>query len=101
VLARATGYLDRLIDTNMSRAIHDVDDRLDQSRRALDVEIRARLAEVVPAAARALARADQVRADGERAVAAERARLAGIRQRLARDDDEAPLTAAPVAEARS
>ena len=83
IAERAGAYLTRLLDTNTSRVVHDLDERLVESRRALDREIRARLTELVAAAERAASRAREIRTRGDAAVGPELERLSVIRSRLA------------------
>ncbi len=82
ILMQAEAYLDRLLETNTSRVASDLDDRLIDSRRALEGAVRARLTALAGSAARAVERACDVRAAGESAVRAELDRLAALRARL-------------------
>lgn len=82
IAARAQAYLFRLLDTNMSRVANDLEERLLDSRRELESEIRARVTELVASAERAAIRAREVRASGESAVRPELERLDALRQRV-------------------
>ncbi len=70
-------YLERLITTNASRLIYDLRERIVESRRQLEAQIRASLREVYASAERALERARASPASGAQAV----------RQQLDRIDD--------------
>lgn len=74
----AGDYLEELVFTNSSRIQHDLDERVSESRRRLEAEIRARLREVCTSAEGALEQARTKRAAGEDAVRAEVARLDGL-----------------------
>lgn len=76
---RAAQYADRLLASNASRVTFDLRDRVSESRRALESELRFLLEEIVAAAMRALAAARQAREGGEAATAAELQRLNGYR----------------------
>jgi GTP-binding protein EngB required for normal cell division len=80
--ARARAYLERLLATNTSRVVNDLDDRLVESRRDLEAEIRERLGELVASADRAAAGARAVREAGEAAMAAELERLSAVGRRV-------------------
>jgi GTP-binding protein EngB required for normal cell division len=82
LIAEATSYLDRLLETNTSRVAGDLDDRLLESRRELEAEVRARLTVLVSSASRALDRARELRAAGHAAVRGELQRLKGLRARV-------------------
>ncbi len=81
--ARACGYLERLVETNLSRFVNDLIERLAQSRARLESEIRRVLTDVVRRADDALDAARRARAAGEAAVVAERRCLDEARQALA------------------
>jgi GTP-binding protein EngB required for normal cell division len=68
-------YLERLLTTNAARLMNDLDERVLESRRRLELEIRTHLQEVYACAERALANAQARRASGEEAVRAELARI--------------------------
>lgn len=82
VSAKARWVLDRLLSTNSSRVQFDLTDRVRESRRKLESEIRGRLAEALHSARTALERAQARQAAGDESVKAELARLDLIRQRL-------------------
>jgi len=79
---RAQAYLERLVETNTSRVISDLEERLAESRHELEREIRGRLTELVSAAERSLARAVELRDAGDLALQAERHRLAELRRQV-------------------
>jgi hypothetical protein len=58
----ARAFLDRLLDTNSQRVANDLRDRVRESRRGVEREIRRRLRAVVGVAERALERASSLRA---------------------------------------
>jgi GTP-binding protein EngB required for normal cell division len=68
-------YLERLLSTNSARIQNDLIERVRESRRCLEAEIRSRLSEAVRSAASALERAKVRRAEGDASVAAELGRL--------------------------
>ena len=78
----AYAFLGRLLYMNASRVQHDVEDRMVESRRLLESEIRAVLAEVRAGALRALEDARRTQAAGAGAVAAESERLDTLSRRL-------------------
>jgi len=82
VAGKAAWVLDRLLTTNSSRVQFDLTDRVRESRRKLESEIRARLAEALRSARAALQRAQARQAAGDESVTTELARLDLIRQRL-------------------
>ena len=71
----AAAYLERLLSTNSARVQNDLIDRVRESRRRLEAEIRARLSEAVRTATSALELARARRAEGDASVAAELSRL--------------------------
>jgi hypothetical protein len=75
-------YLDRLVSTNTARIMNDLDERVLESRRRLEAEIRGYLRDVCASAERALERARSRQAAGKQAVQAEVDRLELIRQRV-------------------
>lgn len=74
-------YLESLLFTNATRIENDFNDRVLESRRLLESEIRARLKEVYASAERALERARATRGAGEQAVRGELERLDALRRR--------------------
>jgi hypothetical protein len=72
-------YLERLLTANATRVTSDLDERVLESRRRLEAEVRACLREVYASAERALAAAKERRAGGKDAVEAELARLERLR----------------------
>lgn len=75
-------YLESLLFTNATRIENDFNDRVLESRRLLESQIRARLKEVYASAERALDRARATRAAGEHAVKGELERLDALRRRV-------------------
>lgn len=67
VAARAEVYLTRLLETNASRVVSDLGERLRDSAHDLETEIRSRLTELVASAERAAARARELQAAGKAA----------------------------------
>ncbi len=81
-VARDTAaYLERLLSSNSARFQNDLIERVRESRRRLEAEIRARLSEAVRSATSALERAKARRAEGDASVAAELRRLGEWRLR--------------------
>lgn len=84
VLDREVGaYLKRLLNANAGRIEHDFNERVLESRRRLQAEIRKQLREVVESAARAFAHANERRAQGSEAVKDAVARVNALHRRLA------------------
>jgi len=82
-LEREAGdYLERLVTTNTSRILNDLDERVRESRRRLEAEIRGYLHEVCTSAERALEHARGRQAAGKQAVQAEVKRLQAIHRRI-------------------
>jgi Dynamin family len=75
-------YLHKLLEHNSTRVVNDLDERVLESRRQLESEIRERLHEVCDSATRALERARSRQAAGEEAVRAELIRLDDVRRRV-------------------
>ena len=73
-------YLERLLSSNSARIQNDLIERVRESRRRLEAEIRSRLSEAVQSAVSALDRAKARHAEGEASVAAELERLDGLRR---------------------
>lgn len=78
----ATRYAERLLTSNCSRVTFDLRDRLTESRRALESELRFMLKEITASATRAVKQAREVRERGEAAIADELQRLAQHRATL-------------------
>jgi GTPase SAR1 family protein len=76
-------YLERLLSANAMRVQSDFEDRVLESRRRLEAEIRSSLKEVYRSAERALERASARKAAGSEAVRQEIVRFDGLRGRLA------------------
>jgi ribosome biogenesis GTPase A len=76
----AAAYLERLLSSNSARIQNDLIERVWESRRRLEAEIRSRLAEAVQSAVSALERAKARHAEGEASVSAELGRLDGLRR---------------------
>jgi hypothetical protein len=77
----AAAYLERLLSSNSARIQNDLIERVRESRRRLEAEIRARLSEALRSARSALERAKTRRAEGEASVAAELQRIVEWRLR--------------------
>ncbi len=71
----AEAFLDLLLEVNSARVQNDVDERVRESRRKLEEEVRSLVDEAVSIAERALARAQVTHAAGAESVAAACARL--------------------------
>lgn len=82
VESSAERVFDRLLFSNSSRVQFDLTERVCESRRKLESEIRARLSEALRSASAAIERARTRQAAGDEGVKAELARLELIRQRL-------------------
>jgi Dynamin family len=82
VRADADRVLERLLSSNSSRFQYDLTERVRESRRKLEAEIRGRLAEALRSATAALWRAEARQAAGEESVRGEIERLDSIRARL-------------------
>ena len=76
----ASAYLERLLSSNSARIQNDLIERVRESRRRLEAEIRSRLSEAVQSAVSALERAKARHTEGEASVAAEIGRLDGLRR---------------------
>lgn len=72
----AREYLKRLLETNSARVANDLNERVLESRRALETELRGRLKQALSSAERAVARARERNAAGRQAVEGELSRLA-------------------------
>lgn len=83
---QASEYLNRLMTTNSARMANDLTDRVAESQRRLDAEIRSRLSRLVDSAERALERARVQHASGAEAVRAQLARLDGLREQVETQD---------------
>ncbi len=79
VLARGTRYLERLLASNSARIQNDLIDRVRESRRRLEADLRARLHEALEVAESAIGRAQDRHAAGQEAVRAEIERLEALR----------------------
>jgi hypothetical protein len=82
--ADAHAFLDLLLETNSERVRNDLEQRLTESRRHLEAEVRTVLRELSAVAERALARARAAHAAGAPSVASSLKRLAGIEAELTR-----------------
>jgi hypothetical protein len=80
VRVHARSYLAELLETNSMRVVNDFRDRVLESRRLLEAEVRRRLEEGVAVGERALENASRRRAAGEEAVTVELSALAAKRQ---------------------
>ena len=77
-------YLERLVSTNTARIMNDLDDRVLESRRRLEADLRGYLRDVCTSAERALERARSRQDAGKQGVQAEVERLESIHRRIAR-----------------
>jgi hypothetical protein len=82
IVTEAREFLDHLVETNSSRVQGDVEERVAESRRRLESEIRRVLVEVTGAAERALGHARATQASGAAAVEIVLARLNKIAREL-------------------
>jgi len=80
--ADAHEFLDRLLETNSERVRNDLENRVTQSRRQLEAEIRSMLRELSAVAERALSRARSAHAAGAAAVESSLRRLADAEAEL-------------------
>jgi len=78
----AVAFLHRLLETNASRVANDLSDRVVESRRRLEGEIRGQLQNLVAAATRAAERARETRASGAEKVRSEMEKLDLLRSKL-------------------
>jgi hypothetical protein len=85
----AGAYLERLLRSNTTRVVFDLDQRVEASRRKLESELRFLLQQITGSAERALERARVRRQAGREAVADELAKIAGLRDRLQHVRDHA------------
>lgn len=86
----ADRVLKRLLSSNSSRVQYDLTERVRESRRKLEAEIRDRLAGALRSAQSALARAQERQAAGAEGVRAELGRLESLRLRLLALHPEGP-----------
>jgi hypothetical protein len=80
-------FLDRLLETNSERVRNDLENRVTESRRRLEAEIRGMLRELTAVAERALTRARNAHAAGAAAVEMSARRLAAVEDELLRISD--------------
>jgi hypothetical protein len=78
----AGAYLDRLLQTNTTRVVFDLDARVAVSRTQLEAELRFLLQQITSSAVHALERARAHHAVGEQAVTRELAQIEGLSRRL-------------------
>jgi hypothetical protein len=91
--ASAHEFLDRLLETNSERVRNDLENKVAESRRQLEAEIRTLLRQLTDAAERALVRARAAHAAGSEAVQSALHRLAQMESeisQLSRADTEQP-----------
>jgi hypothetical protein len=79
----ATEYLERLLSSNSARIQNDLIERVAESRRGLEADIRARLTEAMEAAERALERARERHTKGREAVRCEIEGIEALREQAA------------------
>jgi predicted GTPase len=77
-------YLQQLLEHNSTRLVNDLDERVTESRRRLEADIRDRLREGLDYAIQALERARSRRAEGSEAVERELANIAALRTQAQR-----------------
>ncbi len=82
VQREASDYLGQLLEHNSTRVVNDLDERVLESRRRLESEVRDRLREGLDSAVQALERARARQAEGSEAVARELARIEELRRRV-------------------
>ena len=82
IVRDAQEFLDQLLEVNSSRVQNDVDERVRESRRKLQAEIKGVIREASAIADRALARARAVQAAGAPAVHAELTRLESVQREV-------------------
>ena len=87
IAADADEFLDRLLETNSERVRNDLVNRVTESRRRLEAEIRAMLRQLSTVAERALARARTAHAVGAAEVEMSLKRLAAVENELLRVSD--------------
>jgi dynamin family protein len=80
----AAAYLERLLRTNTTRVVFDLEQRVEVSRRKLESELRFLLQQITTSARRALERARERRQAGHDEVAAELSTIDTLRQRVDR-----------------
>jgi len=80
----AGAYLERLLRSNTTRVVFDLEQRVEVSRKQLESELRFLLRQITSSAERALERARVHQQTGQEAVTAELTRIDGLRQRLDR-----------------
>jgi hypothetical protein len=80
----AAAYLERLVLTNTTRVVFDLDNRVETSRRSLESELRFLLEQIATSAERALERARTTQQAGQEAVAGELGKIDALRLRLRR-----------------
>ena len=79
-----SAYLDRLLQTNTTRVVFDLEQRVEVSRRKLESELRDLLQQITNSAERALDLARVHQQAGQEAVAGELSKIDALRQRLDR-----------------
>ncbi len=82
VASDGASYMDRLLETNSSRIVGDLNERVLESRRQLETQIRKALRAAMEGAERALDRARATQAAGSEAVALEVQRLERLREEV-------------------
>jgi len=82
IVADAFDFLELLLETNASRVQGDLEERVAESRRRLELEIRSLLQEVSAVAEQALNRARAAQTEGSAAVTGTLERLAGVEREI-------------------
>jgi hypothetical protein len=90
VCRQASQYLERLLEANSSRLQFELDERVRESGRRLESELRARLRELVSVAETALDSARRTRTAGDAAVQVELKRLESLRQKAQASENPFP-----------
>jgi GTP-binding protein EngB required for normal cell division len=91
IAAESHEFLDRLLETNSERVRNDLENRVTESRRRLEAEIRGTLRELSAVAERALARARSAYTGGKAVVELSLKRLAAIEAELVRLSETSAL----------
>jgi GTP-binding protein EngB required for normal cell division len=86
----AAHVLERLLDTNSARVQNDLIDRVEESRRLLEIDVRSRLREALEAAHALLSRARRLRQEGAERLTAESRHLAQLRETVLAAQAEVP-----------
>jgi polyhydroxyalkanoate synthesis regulator phasin len=91
-LRDAADYLRPLLEHNSTRVVNDLDERVLESRRRLEAEIRDRLREGLQSAVEALERARERQSEGSEAVARELTRIEELRRQIRQLQETTPAS---------